>query len=219
MNRRTFLSSLPPAISLPAFLWNDTTRSIQTDVDSNESICKKKFEFAASHKLHNKPIGTVVLEIAKSFLGSAYEANTIEAPGEEKLVVHLQSFDCVTFYETALVLARCIKKKVVTFDNYKKELQFVRYRGGEINGYPSRLHYTVDYFLDNARKNVFHDVTQKLGGVPIKKKIDFMTMHVNSYPRLMEFPAYIKQLQKIEDELSNRVMYYIPKGKVKKVGA
>jgi len=120
---------------------------MESAVDPNELICKNKFNLAAEMKLKDKPINEVVVAIAESFIGTDYAANTLEVPGKEQLVVNLQTLDCVTFYENSLVLARCIKKNKITFDDYKKELQFVRYRSGVIDGYPSRLHYTSDYFL------------------------------------------------------------------------
>jgi hypothetical protein len=219
MNRRTFLQSIPLTISLPAIFWKDTSRTTNVILDPNERICKKKFELASSLNLHEKPIDEVILEIARSFLGVEYAANTIEAPGEEQLIINLQSLDCVTFYENALVLARCIKKQTLTFDDFKKELQFVRYRGGVINGYPSRLHYTSDYFYDNVQKGVLRDVTQELGGISFHKKINFMTSHEDSYPRLKESPDYVQVLQKIEDEISSRLMFHIPKSKMKKAAS
>jgi hypothetical protein len=200
-------------------LWQNLTQAIGMNPNSNESICKQKYEFAASLKLFEKPIGEIVVEIAKSFLGVEYAADTLEAPGKEQLVVNLQSFDCVTLYENSLVLARCIKKKITTFDEFKKELQFVRYRGGLLDGYLSRLHYTSDYIFDNVSKGVLKDVTKEIGGVMFQKKINFMSTHPESYPRLKELPENIPALQKIEDEINQREMFYIPKSRVKRVAS
>ena len=149
MDRRTFLQSISIAALLPSLLLQQNGTASNLLSDPNELICKKKFDFALSLKLTKKPINEVVIEIAKSFLGADYAANTLEAPGKEQLLINLHTLDCVTFYENSLVLARCIKKNTMTFEDYKKELQFVRYRGGIIDQYPSRLHYTSDYFFDN----------------------------------------------------------------------
>jgi len=146
--------------------------------------------------LKKKPLNEVVGVIAKSFIGTDYAANTIDAPGKEQLIVNLQTLDCVTFYENSLVLARCIKKNSMNFEDFKKELQFVRYRGGVIDGYASRLHYTSDYFFDNENKSILKDMTKELGGVPFKKKIDFMSTHTNLYLQLNKnqlYPHYLFQ--------------------------
>jgi len=41
------------------------------------------------------------------FPGAPYQTGTLEMPGREKLVVNLHAFDCTTFVETVLALARC----------------------------------------------------------------------------------------------------------------
>jgi hypothetical protein len=219
MNRRTFLQLIPVLVLFPFFLQQQKKTTVEISVDPNELICKNKFNLADSMKLREKPINEVVVAIAETFIGTDYAANTIDSPGKEHLVVNLQTLDCVTFYENSLVLARCIKKNRLTFDDYKKELQFVRYRSGVIDGYPSRLHYTSDYFFDNENKSVLKDMTKELGGVPFKKKINFMSTHPNSYIQLKNSPENVKEIQKIEDEINARTMYRIPKANVKRIAS
>jgi hypothetical protein len=216
MNHRT-VQLLTPLLILIPFILQQQKRSSGDPVDPNELICRDKFDLVDSMKLHDKPINEVVAVIAKSFIGTEYGANMIDAPGKEQLVVNLQKLDCVTFYEASLVLARCIKKNKLTFDDYKKELQFVRYRGGVIDGYASRLHYTSDYFFDNEKKSVLKDVSKELGGVPFKKKINFMSTHPDSYLQLKNSPENVKEIRKIEDEINDRAMYHIPKTAVKRI--
>jgi hypothetical protein len=216
MNRRTFLQSIPIAALLPSFLRQETNIVTGLLSDPNELICKKKFDFAVSLRLAEKPINEIIIEIAKSFLGVDYAANSIEAPGEEHLIVNLQTLDCVTFYENSLVLARCIKKNTMTFEDYKKELQFIRYRGGIVDKYPSRLHYTSDYFFDNEIKSMLKNVTKEIGGVPYEKKINFMSTHIDSYLQLRENLEFVKMIAAQEAEINKRTMYHIPTSKVKK---
>lgn len=219
MDRRRFLQSIPCAVLLPSFLQQDSSGSAQVFPEPNELICRNKFDFAVSHQLAQKPINEVILEIAKSFLGVPYTANTIDASGEEHLIVNLQAFDCVTFYENSLVLARCIKKNTLTFEDYKKELQFVRYRGGIIDQYPSRLHYTTDYFYDNEKKGVLRNITKQIGGVLYKKKVNFMSKHPDSYLQLKENSGFVKMIAVHEAEMNRRILYHIPKSKLKKIAS
>jgi hypothetical protein len=219
MNRRTFLQLIPVLVLFPIFLQQQKKATAEIPVDPNELICKNKFNLAVVMKLHEKPINEVVVAIAKSFIGTDYAANTLDAPGKEQLVVNLQTLDCVTFYENSLVLARCIKKNKPTFNDYKKELQFVRYRGGVIDGYTSRLHYTSDYFFDNEKKSVLKDVTKEIGGVPFNKKINFMSTHPDLYLQLKNSSENVKEIKKIEDEMNARTMYHIPKANVKKIAS
>jgi len=210
MIRRDFLRSLPLAAGIPAFVGLPSIRSLLFD-DDDAMLCSRKFELAASLALRKKPIGEVVIEMGKSFLGTDYVANTLEQPGEEHLVINLRGLDCVSFYENALVFARCIKKNKTTFEDYKKELQFIRYRGGVINGYPSRLHYTSDYFYDNEKKNVLKNVTRSIGGVRYRKSINFMSTHPDSYRQLKEQPELTAIIQKQEKAISDRQLYHVPK--------
>jgi hypothetical protein len=219
MNRRTFLQSIPVAALLPSLLLQEKNITNTLLFDPNELICTKKFDFALSLKLAKKPINEVVIEIAKSFLGVDYAADTLEAPGKEQLLINLQTLDCVTFYENSLVLARCIKKNTMTFEDFKKELQFVRYRGGIIDKYPSRLHYTSDYFFDNEKKSVLKNITKAIGGVSYKKKINFMSTHTNSYLQLRENPEFVKVIAAQEAEMNKRILYHIPKLRVKKAAS
>ena len=40
----------------------------------------------------------------------------------------------------------------------------IRYRGGRLAGYPSRLHYFTDWLLDNERRGLIEIITADLGG-------------------------------------------------------
>ncbi len=135
----------------PFFVIIAGTAPAQTS-DTNEIICMAKFNWAAANHLQTKPIGDLIAEVGKSFIGTDYAAHTLESAGEEKLIVDLQTLDCVTFYENSLVLARCIKKGTATFDDYKKELQLVRYRGGKIRRVPEPPALYFRLFLRQRKK-------------------------------------------------------------------
>lgn len=207
MNRRDFLlslsSSIPAVTAFRSFPWDD-----------DETLCRQKFELAVSLSLKNKPINEVIVAMGKSFLGTEYVAHALEVPGPERLVVNMRGLDCVSFYENALVFARCIKLNRTTFDDYKRQLQLIRYRGGVIDGYLSRLHYTTDYIYDNERKGIWNDVTREIGGVPYENKVYFMSTHPESYRQLKEDPSLVEKIKKMEEEISGRKKYYIPKDKV-----
>lgn len=123
-----------------------------------------------------------MVRVGREFLGTQYEAHTLEQPGEEQLVVYLRGFDCVTFVENVLALSRCIKKQVSTFEAVENELQEIRYRKGVLDGYPSRLHYFSEWIEDNAAKGVVRNVTAELGGQSYRKTINWITRHHDAYP-------------------------------------
>jgi hypothetical protein len=210
MNRRVFLKTSPLAVTVPVLMSSPLFRTLFSQ-DDDPSLCARKFELAASLNLGYKSIGEAIIEIGKSFLGTDYVANALEQPGEERLVINLKGLDCVTFYENALVFARCIKLKKTTFEDYKAQLQFIRYRGGVINGYPSRLHYSCDYFYDNEKRGVLKNVTKSIGGVRYKKMIDFMSTHPESYRQLKERPELIKMIRAQETAINKRSIFHLPK--------
>jgi hypothetical protein len=215
MIRRDFLKTIPLAASAPLFVNLPSFRSFLLQ-DDDAMICSKKFELAASLKLRSMDIGDLVVEMGKTFLGTEYVANTLEQPGDEHLVVNLHGLDCVSFYENSLVFARCIRKNKTSFEDYKAELQLIRYRGGVIDGYPSRLHYSSDYFYDNEKKNVLKNVTKSVGGIRYKKTINFMSTHPDSYRQLKDHPELIGIIAGQEAAINKRPLFHLPKQAVER---
>lgn len=174
-------------------------------------ICKSKFTFAVSKNLAELPISDVITEIGKSFLGVNYEAFTLEKPGDESLVVNLRGLDCTTFLENSFVFARLIKQGKTEFNDYLAELQYIRYREGKINGYPSRLHYFTDWIYENQKKGIVKDITKEIGGVAYTKKVSFMTENKNLYKQINGNAEYLKAIENTEREINSRKYFYIPK--------
>lgn len=188
--------------------------SAQVFSKKDVEICNSKFQLAINKELSEKPIGDVIVEIGKSFIGTDYLAHSLETDGDEQLVINLTGLDCTTFLENSLVLARCIKGGDTTFENYQNELQFIRYRGGLIEGYPSRLHYFSDWIYDNVAKGVVEDVTKEIGGKKIKFKLNFMSTHPESYKQLKSLQGgsdFIPIIKDQEKKISCREYYFIPK--------
>ncbi|MBV6420778.1 MAG: hypothetical protein DAHOPDDO_02035 [Ignavibacteriaceae bacterium] len=182
----------------------------EVDVEKCDSI----FQISVDKNLSQKPINEVLVEIGKSFIGTDYLAHGLETDGDEQLVINLFGLDCTTFVENVLVLSRCVKEKQTSFEDYLEELQFIRYRDGIINGYPSRLHYFSDWIYNNVSKGIVEDITEQIGGTAIQFKLNFMSTHPESYKQLNENPDLIPQIKIQEEEISSRIYYYIPKDEV-----
>lgn len=190
--------------------------NIQAQIFSDEDveICNSKFELAVSESLAIKPIGNVIIEIGKSFLGTDYESHALEKEGKEQLIINLTGLDCTTFLENVLVLARCIKKGKTSFEDYQKELEFIRYRNGVIDEYPSRLHYFTDWIYDNAKKGLVKDITKEIGGEELKLNLNFMSSHPEYYKQLKENPDFVCAIKDQEEEITKREYYFIPQDKI-----
>ncbi len=180
-------------------------------VDADGSLILERLGSAGD--LSGLPVGELVAEMGKSFLGRPYRANTLEEEGDEHLVVDLREFDCVTLCETSLALARAIKLHVGSIEGYRAQLQLIRYRSGVIRGYPSRLHYFSEWIADNEQKNVLKNVTVDLGGRRDTRPLDFMSSHREAYPRLAFRDAF-EAIAAVEKRLAAVPRYFVPKENV-----
>lgn len=191
------------------------TKNLYDDYD--EVLCRKKFSLLVDAEVAKLPIGDAIVEIGKTFLGTDYVAGTLDKDSKtEKLVINLQGLDCVTFVENCLVFARCLKKGKTSFDDYKEELQRIRYRDGMVDGYGSRLHYFCDWIYNNEDKKIVKNVTQEIGGVAYNKTINFMSNHASSYKQLSD-KSNLEVIKISEEAINSRDHYYIPKKNISDV--
>lgn len=122
--------------------------------------------------------------------------------------------DCTTFAENCLALTRTIKSRKPGLDRFTQELAGVRYRDARIDGYTSRLHYTTDWIYNNQQKKLVQDITGDISGNPYLKTINFMSTHPDSYFHLKNNAVFVAEMAKIENEISQRDRYFIPKEKI-----
>jgi hypothetical protein len=152
--------------------------------------------------------GDVIVDIGRRFIEKPYRAGTLEGPGKERLVVDTSGFDCTTFVEIVLALARCADGGKITRSAFRQKLQSLRYRQGKINGYASRLHYFTDWIYDNKKMGFITDLSKQLGGNRQQKKINYMTRHRAQYPALHDH-TQLTELLSVEKKLSRRFFYML----------
>src|SRR4030067_3263649 len=104
--------------------------------------------------------------------------------------------------ENAFFFSRLIKKGKTSFEDYKNELTFIRYRDGKIDQYPSRLHYFSDWIYNNQQKGIIKDITEEIGGEQISFSLNFMSTHPDAYKHLKESPEFIPVIEEQEKEIS-----------------
>jgi hypothetical protein len=189
--------------------------------DEDWEVFREKVEWSWSQGLDTLPIGDAMARLGRTFVGTPYVPQTLEAEGPEHLVVDFRGLDCVTFVENVLALSRFarVHPPEMLIDRGSAESQYeallteIRYRNGVIDGYPSRLHYFTDWIGDNARRGLVRDVTGDLGGVLDQEPIDFMTTHVDAYRQLSE-PDNVARVREAEVALSARGRRYIPEDRI-----
>lgn len=160
-------------------------------------------------------VNDVIVLTAKYFLGTPYVGHTLDSNEVEQLVVNLNRFDCMTFVESVLALSIDYMSPDPDYHNFESILQKIRYRGGEISGYVSRLHYTSDWIFDNTQKQTVTDRTKQLGGVPFRPVLTYMSTHPQSYAQLKDNKVAVDSMRLVEKQINLRkAMNYIPKYKV-----
>lgn len=164
--------------------------------------------------LQKEDRGSILLLAGKHFLGTPYVAHTLETGPDEKMVVNLKEMDCTTFVEYSLAFARTVKSTNPDLVKFVKELERIRYRNGQRDGYLSRLHYFSEWILDNGRRGVVRDVSREIAHILYPNKIDFMSKHAGSYQVLKENPELVDQMRVLENTISEEVFWYVPKEQI-----
>lgn len=152
--------------------------------------------------------GAAMLAFAEKMTGLPYQGGTLE--GEpERLTVNIDAFDCTTLVETAAALTRTLNEGRTSWRDFIYNLEQLRYRGGEVDGYASRLHYFSEWIMDNVHRGNIIEVTDRIGAQVSKqiKTLDFMSTHRDKYPALNDSANY-EALKSVEiGYRSHRIPY------------
>jgi hypothetical protein len=92
----------------------------------------------------------------------------------------------------------------------------MRYRGGERQGYISRLHYFSEWLDDNQRRGLVRLLGQELGGVPDTRPLRFMSEHRDAYPALANDEVF-RQIQALERGLDGSTRWVVPTARIPEV--
>lgn len=157
------------------------------------------------------PVPALMVRAGKALEGMPYVAGTLDEPGEE-LRIYLTRTDCIIFVETCLALARTASQGG-DFQTFAKEIQQSRYRGGHVEAYADRLHYTTEWVRQGERRGTMKDITLDLGGEVLDRKISYMSSHPDSYPLMDDVGA----IREAEARLNAEPRHYIPKARVARV--
>ena len=184
-------------------------------LESRERLEGLLQEFSKTN-LSAKTSQELILEIGKSFLGTAYVEKTLELPGEEKLVINLIGLDCTTYLESVVALAQTIREKEFSFEGFEEKLEHLRYLNGQNTGYPSRLHYFSDWIYENQQKGLLKDITQEIGGESYPNQPSFMSENPRFYPQLADL-TLVEKLKEREAIIKTRPYFFIPKEKIQQL--
>lgn len=193
--------------------------SVLTPPDSTADRFDRVMTYAEEHELHDEPVGRIMQELGLRFKGAPYLAGTLDAPSTETLVLRLDGFDCVTFVETTLAMARGVAQRDASYEGFARRMAQQRYRDGTMNGYCSRLHYFTEWVADNEKLGIVEDLSDDLGGHVLPDTLDFMSTHRSAYDRFATNDSLFACVQKMETHLQteNPSIHYIPQDSIRAV--
>lgn len=124
--------------------------------------------------------------IAQKFIGTPYVAGTLEGT-PELVTINLDELDCTTFVDLVLAMSYTVGEGRTSWRDLVYNLERMRYRGGEVNGYGSRLHYICDWVVDNIHRGNIEDATRLFPRINyVTRTIDFMSSNRDKYPALAD---------------------------------
>ncbi len=199
---------------------SSTTKNPEVDSEKINYQLKDKEIFEQLIELYSAEkdatTSALMVKVGSFFLETPYVAHTLEK-GEEQLLINLREMDCTTFAENCLAISRTIESEKPGFEQFASELQFIRYRDGILDGYPSRLHYFCDWIFNNQQKNLIKDMSEEIAQSPFTQQINFMSTHPDSYRQLKESTPLVDLIAAQEKEISARKMFFIPETRIAEV--
>src|SRR3954453_19320140 len=164
------------------------------------------------------PIGERTATGGRALVGTRYKSYTLEIDDRiEAPSVNFTGMDCWTFYENALAFARMLNEPEESWtpEQMLHYIELDRYRDGHCTGeYLSRLHYLEDWLADNDRRGLVDDLTPSLGGGGGPHAAREMTVGWRHYRYLASNPSLLGPLRQMEERVSSRPLYQIPKSRV-----
>lgn len=173
-----------------------TVAQMRFHCDSDTIVINKLL--MQGHKSGINEANALIEFYARQLLGTPYVAHTLEAD-EEVLTINIHELDCLTFFETLYALTRATLNGRYSWRDFAANIENVRYRGGEMGDYSSRIHYISEWIIDNNVRGNLVEVTPDLPHVDYMiKNIDYMTHHTGSYRQLKNDSVMVEKIRRFE---------------------
>ena len=158
--------------------------------ESTDTIKINEILSKANASVANASPEAKVAFIGELFIDTPYKSGTLEST-PEVLTVNIDEVDCTTYVDYVLAMAYTIGEGRTSWRDFIYNLQRMRYRKGEINGYASRLHYISDWIVDNVYRGNIKEVTTIFPAYEYQEKtLDFISSNRDSYPALKDSTEY-----------------------------
>ncbi len=192
----------------------NSSPNLSTDSAKDRIEYQRLMQLFGDRQLSKSSFSEVLQAVADQFIGASYRERLLDKGDTEKLFVSFTEFDCVLFVETVLAFSRNLLAANPSYEKFAQNIQEVRYADGKLDGYCSRLHYFSEWIRDNQKRGIVSDRTQELGGIPLRKSLNFMTSHWQKYPRLKNseanYQCILAMEKRMELEMRSQPLRYIP---------
>jgi N-acetylmuramoyl-L-alanine amidase-like protein len=120
-----------------------------------QGLDRRRVEQLLSETKSERGAGSRIEALSRHFLGHPYQPNPLigSADTAEVFTASLDGFDCVTFIETILALARASN-----VDEFTEWLRKIRYEQGRIQ-WERRNHYMTQWIGNNERQGIIRPVS------------------------------------------------------------
>lgn len=221
MSTPTKYHVLLAGLLMACFLGTAFSAQAQTALpDTTQERFESVMAYAEDRALHEEPLGTIMQAVGQQFMEAPYLEGTLDEGDEESLVIRFDGFDCVTYVETVLALARTIDAEAYDADTFAAHMQAQRYREGGAVGYCQRLHYFSEWIADNDARDRVTDITAELGGTELAgDAVGFMTANREAYPRMADNDSLFACVQTMERRLvdDGHTVYHVPQDDIDRV--
>jgi hypothetical protein len=157
-------------------------------------VSRRRIQHLLSTTRTNPSVGARIEFLSREFIGHPYTTTPLIGSAEqpEEFIASLDGFDCVTYVETVLALARASK-----VDEFSDWLRRIRYESGRVD-WKKRNHYMTRWIRNNTRLGAVRRVSMR---VPLTMKrrtlrvvsglpslpIRFKCAPKTSFPRLKRY--------------------------------
>jgi hypothetical protein len=163
--------------------------------------------------LPQEGFGNFVSRVARARVDTPYR-HSPEGNGPESFRIELRRFECVSFVESTLAVARCAWRGEPTEACFVWEALGFRYRSGLMSDFASRLHYFVDWLEDNGGRWRLRDMTVGLGGTPVQRDFFYLTRRGARVAPLAS-PTMRRAMARIEARLSSQPHYVVGRSRIR----
>ncbi len=130
-------------------------------------LSRRCVEQLLSETKYDRSAGGRIDVLSRHFLGHSYKPNPLigSADTAEVFTASLDGFDCVTYIETIVALARASN-----VDDFTEWLRKIRYEGGRIQ-WERRNHYMTLWIRNNLREGIIRPVSMRTVPILNRKRV------------------------------------------------